>query len=494
MKRESGILLHITSLDGKYGIGTLGNESYRFVDFLKKSAIKIWQVLPLVPTSFGNSPYQSYSAFAGNPLLINLDELIEMELLQIEDLAPMAIEIESFYIDYSSVEKTKIPLLQKAFQKFIVKKEYSEDFRSFCMQNSFWLDDFSLFMAFKEYYNQAPLNLWDKTIKKREKSTMEYYSQRLKSSVEYYKFVQFIFFKQWNSLKKYAQQKGIKIMGDIPIYVSLDSADVWSNPELFQLDSELKPEFVAGVPPDYFSKTGQLWGNPLYNWEANKLEDYQWWFSRIRFHFEMFDMVRIDHFRAFSKYWSIPYIEETAINGNWETAPGYDFFKTLELNHGKLNIIAEDLGIITPDVEELRDAFSFPGMKILQFAFDKDSKNAYLPHNYDSNFVVYTGTHDNDTTLGWWQTLSEDQQQYILEYLGKSSDSITWSLIRLAWSSIARIAIVPMQDLLNLDSKHRMNVPGTCEHNWRWKMTASQLNQDLRDRILKMNTIYNRVS
>lgn len=490
MKRESGILLHISSLDGKYGIGTLGEESFKFIDFLEQTSTSIWQVLPLVPTSFGNSPYQSFSSFAGNPLLIDLEDFINYGWISKSDLEKLPVS-ETSIVDYQKIEPLKNEILRKAFQAFLEQKNFI-DFEKFRHDNYFWLDDYSLFMAFKDYYNQAPLNLWDKKIQNRDEATIEYYKQRFKHNIEYYQFVQFVFFKQWSSLKSYAKEKGIKIMGDIPIYVALDSADVWSNPQLFQLDKELNPSFVAGVPPDYFSEDGQLWGNPLYNWEANKLEDYKWWFSRIKFHFEMFDMIRIDHFRAFSEYWAVPFGEETAINGSWQKAPGYDFFESLKSKHGALEIVAEDLGIITPDVEELRDYFSFPGMKILQFAFDNDSKNAYLPHNYEQNFVVYTGTHDNDTTEGWWNSLSNEQKDEVEQYLGSNIDSISLAMIRLAWSSVARIAIAPMQDFLKLDSTSRMNIPGTCINNWQWKMTTNQWKDELMETISNLNSIYNR--
>lgn len=491
MKRENGILLHIASLNGQHGIGTLGEESYLFVDFLKKSGTKIWQVLPLSPTSFGNSPYQSYSAFAGNPWLIDLDDLVEVDLLLPSEICQKQPK-ESSSIDYTEIELVNRPLLRKAFERFSTNRNFSNPFHDFCMKNSFWLDDYALFMSFKDYYHQAPLNHWDKTIQLKEKSTIEYYSQRFNSNIEFYKFVQFIFFKQWFSLKSYALEKGIKIMGDIPIYVAYDSADVWSNPELFQLDSDLNPEFVAGVPPDYFSETGQLWGNPIYNWEANKAEDYAWWFQRILFHFELFDVLRIDHFRAFSEFWAIPFGEESAINGTWKKAPGNDFFKSLFKKHGTLDIVAEDLGIITEDVEELRDAFGFPGMKILQFAFSNNAKNSYLPHNYIKNCIVYTGTHDNDTSLGWFESLIEDEKQQVVEYIGNSNEPISWALIRLAWSSVAHIAIAPMQDFLELNTQHRMNIPGTSENNWNWKLTSGSLNSDLAKKIKKINQIYGR--
>lgn len=491
MKRENGILLHIASLNGRYGIGTLGEESYRFIDFLEKSGVKIWQVLPLSPTSFGNSPYQSFSAFAGNPWLINLDDLVENNLLLPSEISHKQPK-ESSSIDYTEIELVNRPLLRKAFERFSTNRNFLKPFHDFCIKNSFWLDDYALFMSFKDYYHQAPLNQWDKTIQLKEKSTIEYYSQRFSSNIEFYKFVQFIFFKQWFLLKSYAHEKGIKIMGDIPIYVAYDSADVWSNPELFQLDSDLNPEFVAGVPPDYFSKTGQLWGNPVYNWEANKAEDYSWWFKRILFHFELFDILRIDHFRAFSDYWAIPFGEKSAKNGTWIEAPGYDFFESLFKKHGKLDIVAEDLGIITDEVEELRDAFSFPGMKILQFAFSNDAENPYLPHNYIKNCIVYTGTHDNDTSLGWFKSLVDGDKQQVREYLGNSKEAISWALIRLAWASVARIAIAPMQDFLELDSEHRMNIPGTSENNWKWKLTSGLLNNQLAEKIKKINHIYGR--
>lgn len=491
MKRENGILLHISSLDGQYGIGTLGEESYRFIDFLEKSGVKIWQVLPLSPTSFGNSPYQSYSAFAGNPCLINLEDLVIQNLLLPNEINVIP-QNNSFTIHYFEVELVTRPLLRKAFERFGTKKESSEPFHDFCIKNSFWLDDYALFMSFKDYYHQAPLNKWDKTIQIKEKSTIDYYLQRFSSNIEFYKFVQFIFFKQWFSLKSYAREKGIKIMGDIPIYVAYDSADVWSNSELFQLDSDLTPKFVAGVPPDYFSETGQLWGNPVYNWEANKAENYGWWFQRISFHFELFDIVRIDHFRAFSEYWAIPFGEESAINGTWEKALGYDFFQSLFNEFGRLDIVAEDLGIITEDVEKLRDAFDFPGMKILQFAFSNDAENSYLPHNHTNNCIVYTGTHDNDTSLGWYESLTENEKQQVMGYIGDSNEVISWALIRLAWSSVARIAIAPMQDFLELDSLHRMNIPGTTENNWKWKLTFGLLNSQLANKIKRINHIYGR--
>jgi 4-alpha-glucanotransferase len=491
--RKSGILLHPTSLAGKYGIGTFGAEAYQFVDFLQKSQIGIWQMLPLGPTGFGNSPYQCYSAFAGNPLLIDLEELKDLKLISPEDLIEHSNHFkESSIVDFETVETQKELLLYKAYQNFRLRTEQFPSFLEFCNQYADLLNDYALFMALKAYHQGDSMSEWSLPLRKKEQTAIDAIFDKLIDEIGYHKFIQYLFFKQWTKLKRYANERGIKIMGDIPIYVSYDSADVWSNPEYFEVDENLIPLKVAGVPPDYFSSIGQLWGNPVYNWKSMQTDDFAWWRNRIKATFEMYDLVRIDHFRGFSQYWAIPYGDETAVNGTWVDAPGVEFFKSIDRHFGKLAIIAEDLGLITHDVELLRDSCGFPGMKILQFAFDSSENNIYLPHTFDKNCIVYTGTHDNNTTLGWHYEASEHDIERSVKYMDCEGKSFVKAMVRLAWASVADTAIAPMQDFLELGAHARMNTPGTIENNWQWKMQSGQLDDCLSHEIATLNNLFGR--
>ncbi|PRX27986.1 4-alpha-glucanotransferase [Orenia metallireducens] len=481
-ERMSGVFLHPTSLAGRYGIGSLGAEAYQFIDFLAGAGQKLWQICPLGPTGYGDSPYQCFSAFAGNPMLISLERLVEEGLLSEGDLA-VEIEFDKDIVEYGKVIDFKMPLLKKAFNKFSSIGEKTA-FRAFCEQNAEWLDDYALFRAVKSTFNERPWNEWDEDIKLREEAAVAKYKEELAEEIEFRSFIQYLFFKQWTDVREYANQKGIKIVGDIPIFVAMDSADAWANPEVFYFDEDMKPTKVAGVPPDYFSETGQLWGNPLYNWDKLRESNYQWWVKRIEALLEVADIVRIDHFRGFAAYWAVPYGEKTAINGEWEKAPGMELFKTIKDELGELPIIVEDLGLITEDVEKLKKTFDFPGMEILQFAFDGEEDNNVTPERYTTdNCVVYTGTHDNNTTLGWYtEDASKADQKRLEKYLDKHldyrHDSIVWDLIELAWSSRAVIALVTLQDVLELGSEARFNIPGVLGGNWDWKYRSEMLTEE----------------
>jgi 4-alpha-glucanotransferase len=504
IKRSSGILMHITSLSGDHGIGTLGKEAYEFVDLLKEGGQKYWQTLPLGPTAptFGYSPYSSYSSFAGNYLFINLEMLQKEEWMRTYIMSELpAIEYNDF-VDFDKITTFKIPLLKKACENFYkyAGEKTRQDFNQFCKSAGSWLEDYTLYMAIAEHYNNFDWLTWSEEIRLRTPVTIKEWREKLKSELNFHTFVQYIFSKQWHMLKKYANENGIKIIGDIPIYVNFDSADVWSNPRIFQLDEKtFKPTAIAGVPPDYFSLTGQRWGNPLYKWfRRNRLnrETIDWWIKRISYTFKYFDIVRLDHFRGFESYWSIPVSEPTAVNGQWNKGPGLDFFKKLKQELGELYIIAEDLGVITPQVVKLRDQLDLPGMKILQFAFDFNNKNAYLPHNYStSNCIVYTGTHDNNTTNGWFyeNEVDENTREYILRYLRVNHrDEFHWQLISLALSSIAKLSIFPVQDILGYAGKFRMNTPGKARDNWSWKLTPGRLTPEIMHRLKKLCVLYNR--
>ena len=484
--RSSGILLHPTSFPSRFGIGDLGLEAYRFIDFLKQSHQQYWQVLPLGPTAYGNSPYMCYSAMAGNPLLISPEKLRDEGLLTEEDFANLPGFPEE-KVDFEKVVSVKIGLLKKAYEHFranatpILQKE----FEGFCDSKAYWLDNYALFMALKDANENANWHTWPSELVKRDPQAMEQVQERLNGEIFYYKFVQFEFFRQWSELKSYANMRGIDIIGDIPIYVAHDSADVWAHPNIFCLDEQTGAAAqMAGVPPDYFSATGQLWGNPVYNWEELQKQDFKWWVQRFEAMLDYVDIIRIDHFRGFEAYWAVPQGEETAMNGKWVEAPGDAFFEVIRQKLGKLPVLAEDLGVITPGVEALRDKYEFPGMKILQFAFSADAANPFLPFNYPRNAVVYTGTHDNDTTLGWFNTASDQEKQNLLLYLGSiSPEGIHWDLIRLALSSIANQAIIPLQDILGLGNQARMNFPSIPEGNWEWRYQTGALTQELGDRL-----------
>ena len=494
-ERSSGILFHPTSLPGKYGIGTLGKEPYAFIDFLKKSRQKLWQIFPLGPTGYGDSPYQSFSSFAGNPYLIDFDLLIEAHLLSEEDLRDVFFGDNEEYIDYGAIYNQKYPLLRKAYENFKSSDnhEMRENLEHFKRENASWLNDYSLYISLKNHFNGLPWNEWAHDIKNREHGAMEHYKNELSDDIEYHNFIQFLFFKQWGDVKRYANENGIKIIGDIPIFVAADSSDAWANPEIFLFDEERKPVKVAGVPPDYFSATGQLWGNPLYNWQKLKETNYSWWVERVRANLSTCDIIRIDHFRGFEAYWAVPYGDDTAINGQWEPGPGIDLFNAIKSQLGELPIIAEDLGLMTQGVIDLREATGFPGMKILGFAFDSGEENDYLPHTYTKNCVVYTGTHDNDTLIGWFQKAKEEDRQFARDYLNsRSDDEIHWDAIRGAWSSVANMAISPVQDFLGLGSEARINTPGVASGNWQWRLKQGVLTNELAERIAKLTKIYSR--
>jgi 4-alpha-glucanotransferase len=501
-RRLSGILLHPTSLPSAYGIGDLGNGAYRFVDFLANSDQQVWQILPLGPTGAGNSPYLAYSALAGNPLMISLDILYGDGLLTEEDLETIKTVFaakKKSRVNYDLVIKEKYPLYRKAFDAFQDQEdeEYKQEFTQFCEDYSYWLEDFSLYMALKDYHQGSAWFQWDEAIAKRNPEAISQWQMKLGHEMFYHKFLQFSFFKQWRNLKEYANEKNVKIFGDIPIYVAHDSVDVWANQENFCLDAKTgAAALMAGVPPDYFSETGQLWGNPVYDWEVLAENNFAWWIQRIKGMLEYVDIMRIDHFRGFEAYWAVPEGETTAVNGEWLTAPGDEFFKVLEEELGVLPIVAEDLGVITPEVEALRDKYKFPGMKVLHFAFDSDRANGFLPYNYsDRNCVVYTGTHDNDTTVGWFEKRSFNEKQKVVDFMGGiCNEGIHWSLIRLALASVANLAIFPVQDLLGLGSDSKMNTPGTIEDNWSWRYEEDVLTDDISGHLKYITYLYGRAS
>jgi 4-alpha-glucanotransferase len=493
-KRQAGILLHPTSLPGPDGIGDLGPAAYQWIDFIHKAGFSLWQVLPLGPTGYGDSPYQCFSAFAGNPFLISPSLLLDEGLIHKSDLDKRP-DLPDDHVDYGRTIDWKNLLLKTAFDRFqkINPPLLVDEFDEFQKKTAYWLKDFSLFMAIKEHMGGNAWNEWPEELRKREKSALEDFSSRHSEEILYHKFRQFLFFRQWDQLHSYVNDLGIKIIGDIPLFVAYDSADAWANPELFYIDSEGEPEFVAGVPPDYFSKTGQLWGNPLYKWSFHQKTQFVWWIDRIRATLSLFDLIRLDHFRGFAGYWEIPAGMPTAENGRWVKGPGADFLTRVSNALGSLPIIAEDLGEITPDVIQLRDQFDLPGMKIFQFSFASDPKDKFLPHNYPENCVAYTGTHDNDTSIGWYQAAPEVERDFCRRYLGCDSDGIPWEMIRAIWQSIARITIAPLQDFLSLDTNARMNFPGKPSGNWSWRVPHSTITDDLTNRIYEFNWLYNRL-
>lgn len=493
--RSSGILLHPTSLPGPYGIGDLGSAAYEFVDFLVDAGQSLWQILPLGPLGFANSPYQSPSAFAGNPLLISPEKLVEDGLLSREEATSLPGDmLNDDCVNYDAVIKYKDAVLRRSFEHFKLKARVRtpKDYSEFCETHAWWLNDYALFMALRDHFKTL-WNTWDQDIAMREEAALEHWQKELAEEVDYHKYLQFKFYTQWYNLKTYANEHGIQIIGDIPIYVSYDSADVWANPNLFKLDKEGNPTVVAGVPPDYFSATGQRWGNPIYQWNQMAKKGFSWWIDRLRHTFTQADVVRIDHFRGLESYWEVPASEETAVNGTWVKGPGSSFFNKLKRVFGDdLPIIAEDLGIITPEVEQLRDKYQLPGMKVLHFAFGDNDENPYLPHNYHSNCVVYTGTHDNDTTIGWFWSLDQWQRERVQCYLGRDGSDIAWDLMRLALTSVADVAIFPLQDILRLGSECRMNTPGTVDNNWEWRYRAEILSPGLAHGVRLQTESYGR--
>ncbi len=493
MNRGSGIIMHIASLPGKDGIGTFGKEAYEFGDFLQKAGQKYWQILPLGPTSFGDSPYQSFSAFAGNPYFIDFDTLRKDGLLNEKDYDSINFGENLENIDYGLIFNEKLKMLRKAYENFKLNK--IEDLKEFQKKEAYWLDNYSLYMALKSHFALKSWQTWDEDIRLRKKEAISRYEVILKDEINYWKFLQYEFYKQWKALKSYVNDLGIEIIGDMPIYVAEDSADVWGNPEAFLLNKKtLKPLQVAGCPPDIFAATGQLWGNPIYDWNYMERTDYKWWVERIRQSLNLYDVLRIDHFKGFESYWSIPYGDPTAENGEWVKGPGIKIFNAIKDELGDVNIIAEDLGTLTEETIKLRDDTGFPGMKILTFGFDTDSSNPFLPHNYEKNFIVYTGTHDNDTVRGWIETTApKEEVKNAIEYLSLTKEEgYNWGFIRGAWSSIADISIAQMQDFLNLGNKSRINLPSTLGDNWRWRAKEDVLTDELAEKIYRITEIYGR--
>jgi 4-alpha-glucanotransferase len=504
--RVSGILLHPTSLPGPFGIGDLGSGAYRFISFLRRGGQRVWQILPLGPTGYGNSPYQTYSAVAGNPLLLSLEKLREEGLLSAGDLQAVP-PFPQHRVDYDAVREFKGKLLWRAFEHFQGRATgpQGDDLAAFAAHQAEWLEDYALFMALKEAHQGVPWNQWERSAALREPAALEGWRKKLAPRVQFHQFLQYQFFRQWQSIKVECQQHGIQLFGDVPIFIAHDSADVWAHPELFHLDEMGNPTVVAGVPPDYFSRTGQLWGNPLYRWEVMAASGYAWWIQRLRTAQQMVDMIRLDHFRGFEAYWEVPAAEDTAVNGRWVEGPRAAFFEALRDALGELPIVAEDLGLITPEVRALRDHFGFPGMRVLQFAFGGDpGTNEHAPHNYTRNCVVYTGTHDNNTSLGWLHeverpenTSSREQmvaeRAMALKYMASNGKQIHWDMIRLALASVGSIAVIPMQDVLGLGHEARMNHPGMAQGNWEWRYTADMLTDELTARLHELTEIYGRI-
>jgi 4-alpha-glucanotransferase len=489
----SGILLHPSSLPGPDGIGDIGPEAYEWVNFLVQSGCSLWQLLPLGPTGYGDSPYQCFSAFAGNPYLISSTLLMDVGLLLLQDLQDRP-DFSAESVDFGPVIHWKLKLLDRAYKNFKQNQddELTENFHQFIDQEQDWLLDFALFMAIKEVNGGLSWDHWDDGLRKRDRQALENFQAQNKTLIESHMFKQFLFFTQWTDLKNYANDHGIEIIGDIPIFISFDSSDAWSNPDLFYFDEDLKPTVVAGVPPDYFSATGQLWGNPLYRWDVHKEDRYKWWIKRIKATLKLFDFIRLDHFRGFVNYWEVPAGNKTAEIGHWLPGPGADFFEVMQNELGVLPIIAEDLGEISNDVYVLRDQFDLPGMKILQFAFSSDPDDPFLPHNYPVNCVAYTGTHDNDTAMGWYLSAPEQEKDFCRRYLARSGENISWDLIRAVWSSVAKITIAPLQDLLGLGTQARMNYPGRASGNWSWRVLPHQINSELAQKINELNFLYSR--
>ncbi|MGV8074957.1 MAG: 4-alpha-glucanotransferase [Syntrophobacteraceae bacterium] len=495
--RQSGILLHITSLPSSTGIGDLGPGAYRFADFLAESGQSIWQILPLNPTSSicGNSPYSSYSTNAGNPLLISTDLMIQDGFLLPSDIEnPPVFPDER--VDFVSVIRFKYRLLRIAAERYWNNGDRSHEFERFCLENKHWLDDYALFMTLKEQFGGAAWNEWPQEARDRLEGAVEVWQEKLGERLFMEKFLQFVFFKQWSSLKKYSNDRNISIIGDVPIYVSYDSSDVWSNPGIFNLDEEKRPAYVAGVPPDYFSPTGQRWGNPVYRWNALRDTRYTWWIKRMEHNLKLFDMLRLDHFRGFVAYWEIPASEKTAVKGRWVEAPAKDYFNTLLKHFPYVPIIAEDLGIITSDVREIMSSYGFPGMKILQFAFGEDlSTNPYAPHNLTTDCLVYTGTHDNNTTRGWFvEELNDSDRERLFKYIGRrfGEDAVHLELMRLGMMSVSRIAVTPMQDILGLGPEARMNKPSVAYGNWEWRVRPEDLSPALARELFEISNLYGR--
>ena len=506
MDRRCGVLLPVASLPSRYGIGCFSEEAYEFVDFLAQAGQTYWQILPLGQTGYGDSPYQSFSTFAGNQYFVDAAALIRAGYITGTEAETYDFGREPRAVDYEKIYLSRYKLLRKAYANspFCIRPSgkwaddaYDKDrraFEDFRWDNADWLPDYALFSAIKEYFDGDMFMLWPEDIRLREKAAMDKYRIRLDEEIRFYEFIQYFFDLQWHKLKSYANSKGIRIIGDIPIYVAFDSADTWSHPELFEFDEKGFPTVVAGVPPDAFSATGQLWGNPIYNWEYHKATGYEWWIMRLAKIFSLYDVVRIDHFRGFDEYWAIPYGDTTAVNGTWCKAPGYERFKVMKEKLGKKEIIAEDLGYLTKSVLKLVARTGYPGMKVLQFAFEGDASNTYMPHNSTKNSVVYTGTHDNDTTRGWFTGAGKKEKQFVRKYVDiRSSRTATWDLIRIAMQSVADTAIIPIQDYLDIGSAGRINTPSTLGGNWCWRVLPDELDAQLAARMREYAETYGRI-
>lgn len=491
--RNGGILMHISSLPSPYGIGTLGREAYEFIDFLKDSGQKYWQVLPLCQTSFGDSPYQSFSGFAGNPYFIDLTTLCEEGYLEISLCNSYEWGDREDQVDYGLLYQNRYALFRVVFERFC--KNEPEDFKKFCEEQAEWLTDYALFMALKDAHNGQPWYFWEEPLKKRESAAMEAAKIEYADEMKFWKMLQYLFYQQWNRVKTYANERNIEIIGDVPIYVAGDSADVWGNTDQFYLDENLEMIEVAGCPPDAFSKDGQLWGNPLYRWDVMKDNGYIWWITRLNHMSKLYDVVRIDHFRGFESYYAIPAGEETAMNGQWRKGPGAQLFHVAEEKLGKLNIIVEDLGYLTDGVRRMVEETGYPGMKLMQFAFDTREEGNYMPHHYIHNCIVYTGTHDNDTILGWENTAPQESVQLAKDYLHiTEEEGMNWGMMRGTWASVGKTAIVTMQDVLGLGSSARMNVPSKIGGNWQWRMLPGKLNSSLSEKLYSYMILYERLS
>ena len=491
--RACGILLPIASLPSKYGIGSFSKSAYEFVDLLVAAGQNYWQILPLGPTGYGDSPYQSFSTFAGNPYFIDLDVLVEKGWLETSECAAYDYGNDSRYIDYGKLYQSRFQILRTAFERSHVQEDPA--YQIFVNENKKWLFDYCLYMAVKNHFQGISWDEWQEDIRGRQPEAMRAYQERFKEEIAFFGFLQFEFSRQWLLLKRYANEKGIQIIGDIPVYVAFDSADTWASPELFQFDERHRPLAVAGCPPDGFSATGQLWGNPLYNWEYHKKTEYSWWAKRIAHCFTLYDVVRVDHFRGFDEYYSIPYGAATAEFGEWRPGPGLALFKTLKSKLGDVRIIAEDLGYQTPSVVNMVKDSGYPGMKVLEFAFDSREDSDYLPHNYEKNCVVYTGTHDNQTLQAWYQELQKEDRAFAKEYLDlydKDEDTVHWAFIRAALSSVADLAIIPIQDYLGLGAEARINTPSTIGNNWTWRLQNHEISPQLIEKIKTMVKMYGR--
>ena len=494
MKRASGILLPIASLPSKYGIGCFSKEAYDFIDWLKEAGQSYWQILPLSPTSYGDSPYQSFSSFAGNPYFIDPEALIEEGVLTKEECEACDFGDDPACVDYGKIYEERFPLLHLAYERSRISE--NPEFNRFVQENAEWLEDYALFMAVKKRFDGAAWEEWAEDIRKRWSNALDYYRRECYFDIEFYKYLQFQFHVQWKKLKSYANENGIEFIGDIPIYVAFDSADAWANPEMFQFDSESQPLAVAGCPPDAFSATGQLWGNPLYKWDYHKQTGFRWWCRRLEHCFKLYDVVRIDHFRGFDEYYSIPYGAETAENGHWEKGPGMELFRVLQSRFGKEGIIAEDLGFLTDTVVKLLEDSGYPGMKVLEFAFDPREETDYLPHSYDRNCVVYTGTHDNETLVQWYKGLDEESKAFAAEYMNNENtpdEEKYWDFVRLAMMSSANTCVTPLQDFLGLDKEARINKPSTLGGNWVWRMDAGMLSREMQEKIYRITRISSRL-